>query len=209
MKISALAAIAGFTAIAVAGLTATAHAEVRTIYRSGAWATIAGTANDGSPTCGVTVKGEDRGLAVKWFKDELLLVHVRKNSWHIPAGTKMPMSIAFDQQEPWEGLAYQDGDNLIVMGIAKPESFISQLAYANSMTIRFLVGTETPWSATMTGSQGAVERMRQCVTETRQAAVPKTQPYAAVPAKPFTAPTQPFSSTAPTQPAPTRRDFTI
>jgi hypothetical protein len=185
-------------AVAAAGLLIpAARAEVRTISQYGAWTTIAGTVNDGTWMCGVKVTGPDKVFIVKWFKkDDSLVIHLHKDSWRIPAGTRLHMTVQFDQDVPWEGIgtAHPNGGGLVELDIDTPQRFLTRLAQANSMVVSFPDGTETPWIAKMSGSQVAVLRMLSCMRDSTQFA---TQPYGRQPpVAPATPPTQPFAGSA-------------
>jgi hypothetical protein len=182
-------------ASAAAFVAGVAHADVRTIYRSGAWETLAGRADDGAPMCGVRIQGSDKLFIVKWFQGhDALSIHMAKTSWNIPSGTSLKMSIQFNQLVPWEGTAMGivgKGLELQVPDAAIPK-FLDELRLATSMVVRFPDGNEAPWIATTTGSNAAVVKMAQCIQWTLHPQVP-TQPYTSQ-AQPPAAPTQPFAS---------------
>lgn len=188
---------------ALALCAAVAQAEVVVTSRSGSWSTLGGTADDGTRMCGVEVRGHDKRIMIKYFAGQHdLIVHLAKLSWSIPRGTRVPVEVSFDGHSPWVAVAGGTSLPEMVEFNVKPGSikpFMEELRWATSMTVHFPAGSETDWSADMTGSNAAAMAWARCVVTT----LPRTD----APSQPFSderrpqAPTQPFSGVAaPTKP---------
>jgi hypothetical protein len=191
------------TAVATVGLFATAaRADVRTIYHAGAWDAVAGTVDDGTWMCGARITGADRVFIVKWFeKTHNVAIHVGKRSWVIPPGTKVNMTLRFDQNDVWSGSAEAFAGSMLELGINNPAKFLLELGQANTLEIAFPDGSEGAWVARMVGSQAAIARMQACVRDRVQPAEAPTQPFGrGTPTQPFNQPNPfPFSRQAPVE----------
>src|SRR5262249_28604436 len=87
-------------------------------------------------------------------------------------------------------------------------NLLASMARANTMTVRFEEGDETPWVARMTGSRAAVDLFLAGVAAfhkddaTQPYGAPQaTQPYGRKPTQPYgQRPTQPYNTSKPTTP---------
>ena len=200
----AVAALALSTAIAAGGRQAMAT----DIYRSGSWTVYTTTANDGVSMCGMRIGEPVKSVHIKWVGGQTgLQIHVFKHGWRIPEGQKVRVEIGFDREQA--GAAWARGGMLggrasvigtIAFGIkdmAEVLEFLNDFGAANKMWLRFPHGTETAWSADMTGSRDASLMFLKCVGNLK---VP-TQPHGREPET-----SQPFGKPEPGDTSPTKRN---
>lgn len=186
MKIFFKAALA-----AASFLTTPALADMQNIYQSGEWTVFSGVADDGTPGCGMEEIGPDKMFAIKWFNgSDHLLVHLFKQSWHVPAGTKVPVQVQFDQAGPWQAVAeagptpygsilafdVPDDDNL--------QTFLDEVRYSVVMRISFPGSRETDWLGDMTGSNKAMDVFGTCMSYVQKRFPATPQAAAPTPAAP-------------------------
>jgi hypothetical protein len=170
------------TVSAIALYASVVQAEVLPIFRSGAWDTIAGTAENGKRMCGILVAGGDKVLVVKWFAgDPLLAVHLLKTSWNIPVGTHTQMEIRMDGgvSGGWSGNAEAFKTDMLELLIRSDEggTFLERLAQANTLSISFPSGPEADWRVSVNGSRAAVSKMFECIGRTRKPEARPAQPF--------------------------------
>jgi hypothetical protein len=170
------------------------HAEMKQVERAGVWTAFAGTADDGLPMCRMSSTADVRYVHVKWTISGLFL-HVVKLNWRIPAGTEMPMTIRFDQEESFKGTAKRRLDQSVEFRI--PETldarrFVDQFATADRMRITFS-GNEREWVMGMDGSDTVAQKFTRCVAVLKKKMGPATQPFDAD-ETPQAQPSQPFDS---------------
>jgi hypothetical protein len=187
--------IATVSAVALCGNVA--NAEVSVFYRSGAWEALSGRSESGTQMCMVKVHSSDRSFMVKWFRGNPdLIIHIFKNGWNVSNQPLVDVSLQFDNQPAWPGKASgldheATGLEMRVSDSLVPE-FLNKLRWSTSLRISFPTGSESDWTANMTGSNAAVLKMLECVNWTLN---PRpTQPYTSQAQPP--AVTQPY----PTQP---------
>jgi hypothetical protein len=174
-------------AAALLASASSAHAAMKAYQTSGLWSANAGTANDGTPMCSMSIQDKERAAFIKWQAgSENLFVQVYKSSWNIPIGTTMPMTIQFDRAEPFKGTATSipggNGQMIEVSlkneeGSTTPRSFMEEFASAVKMYFIFPGGNETLWSAPMEGSRIIAGSFAKCVIDYSKYATPKTQPH--------------------------------
>jgi hypothetical protein len=167
------------------------------IGRAGPWTAHAGRSDKGTPMCVVSiVKFRPVQLvSVKWFLGEdIVRIHIAKQSWRIPRGTTVKVELGFDQEREGITADAHGGDNLVEFFIAEEDvaRFFSAFREADLMWLRFPEGNETEWRADMTGSREIASIYANCVRTTKRFA--PTQPYGA------RGTTQPYSGGGATQP---------
>jgi hypothetical protein len=176
-----------------------ALAETRTIGTFGAWEAFGGTTNDGRPVCGVSTSWRDgRYFGIKyWQGREYFTLQLIKPSWQIPAGTRIPVSLQFDQQGPWtataSGFPATSTAGAFVeftVPFGRLENFLREFRLANSAVMSFSSGNEPAWRLTLSGSNAASEAMNDCVR--RMGGGGGTGKFG-----PGGGPTQPFSPSGP------------
>ena len=124
-----------------------------------------------------------------------------KKSWRIPGGTQMQVGLGFDKHEVVWTTTATGGQTAEKYRAAVgdyiefliPENFIKGFLHefkgSLKMHLSFPSGTETKWSADMTGSDEIAEAFVGCMQTLR----PPSQPYSSsTPTQPNATPTQPF-----------------
>ncbi len=87
-------------------LAASAHASVRTFARAGTWQAFGGTANNGTPLCGMSSRGNGLWFGVKYFKgNNGFTIQLSSKRWTLKRGVKVNVSMQFDNQAPWSASA--------------------------------------------------------------------------------------------------------
>ena len=189
---------------------AAAHADSRTYYHVGSWDAFSGQTADGKTVCGVgtTNTVDNRTVSIRFvIGGEDVLFEVKKPSWTIPAGTKIPVVMQLGLNVPWAEQADGNGQTISwTLDRATMQTFDQQFRAANSMTLSFPTGNEPPWPISLTGSMAISNAFGRCVTDLTARQAP-SQPAAPVaPTQPFgQAPTQPYApATTPQTPPPTQ-----
>lgn len=181
-----------------------AHAKLSRIYSSGYWNVLEGTDNENALLCelGTTNKIGSWGFGILFFPHSSnLLVSLFKNTWEIPAGTKIPVILRVGHAGLYTANANGKGHNVFWL---IPKRIVGQFAKYfsedNHMTIAFEKGNEPPWRLSLDGSAAALSQFVVCMkainaAQSGSAPRQRTQPFNA-------APTQPFASPAPHPPEP-------
>lgn len=184
--------LAGIAAMAIGSVHAEPN-DIRITAQNGYWSNATGYSEANRPMCSMQETGDNRYLFVKWFDgDDHLSIHIMKNSWKIPSGTRMNVSIQIDHAAPFIANAIGDKD-LIQFTIRGDDlkNFLDEIRFGNSMTINFIDGNEGAWSANLLGGNQAVINLMKCIAEIKSWREQTTQPYN----RPSTiSPTQPFGS---------------
>jgi hypothetical protein len=192
-------ALAAALALAAGG----ALAQTRTIGTFGAWEAFGGTTNDGRPVCGVSTSWQDgRYFGIKyWQGREYFTVQLIKPNWQIPQGTRIPVSLQFDQQGPWTATASGFPATTtagafveFTVPFGRLENFLREFRLASSAVMSFRSGTEPAWRLTLSGSNAASQAMNDCVRRMGGGGA------GAGKAGPSGAPTQPFAPPGPQTP---------
>ena len=195
------------TAVALVAVTSASAAGngVKTYAKNGNWQNYAGVSNQGDQAlCGMS--DLVNSTHIKYSPQTgAFWIMIFKNTWRIPNGTQVPMTIGFDQAQ-WSDPTMARGETKILPGVNSPVSmvtinikaesvkdFLDNFRLANKMWLRF-GGNEAPWVLDMTGSRETADNFIKCVTDMGDVSKPQaTQPFS-------TAPTQPFSGSDRTQP---------
>jgi hypothetical protein len=175
--------------------------QTRTIGTFGAWEAFGGTTNDGRPVCGVSTSWQDgRYFGIKyWQGREYFTVQLIKPSWQIPAGTRIPLSLQFDQQDPWtataSGFPATSTAGAFVeftVPFSRLDNFLREFRLASGAVMSFRAGNEPAWRLTLSGSNAASQTMDDCVRRMGGGAGKAapggapTQPFGGGPSQPFT-----------------------
>jgi len=170
-----------------------AEADLRMTYAQGSWMTAAGRSDHGTPMCAAATAGtEGRRFQIKWFADrDGLTVHIFKDGWSIPEGSKVDVVFQIDRASPWSATARGSG-NSVMFHVAGEQivDFVKEMAFGSTLRVGFPSGNEQPWIGSLAGSGGAIAAMGRCIEAIKGKAQP-TQPYAEQPRQPAQ-PTQPF-----------------
>lgn len=194
-----------------------AFADLTTYYHVGSWDAFSGAGSDGKQVCGVgsTNPVDNRSFSLRFAGGgDSVLFQVKKPTWNIPSGTRLPVVMQIGLNTPWN--VTSGGDGQVVewtMDRNSMQTFDSQFRGASSMTLTFPTGNEPPWTIGLNGSLAISNAFGRCVTDMtkREAAQPSataapapqtaTQPFGQAPTQPFTQPAPAAPTT--TQPAPT------
>jgi hypothetical protein len=97
-------------------------------------------------------------------------VQLIKPSWQIPAGTRVPVAVRFDQQPPWTATASGFPATTtagafieFTVPFARLENFLRDFRLASTVSVNFQSGNEPMWRLTLSGSNAASQAMDDCV----------------------------------------------
>jgi len=179
-------------------VTAPALAEMREYYRAGGWASLAGTLNDGEPSCAMQARARDFSwsVMVKYYGNNGAIgVQLAKRGWRIPSGTNVQVELGFDSTPFGDVAAYgrpvtrEPRMGLVQFTVAPDslESFLEGFREAKKMWVTFPNGNEPAWVLDMTGSRENSNAFAACIL--RLANARPTQPYGNQPTtQPYQAP---------------------
>jgi hypothetical protein len=137
--------------------------------------------------CGMSVmdKYATQSVMVKYAPADggVMYIHLFKQGWRIPQGTKVAVSLDFDADHFGEvneayGAMSKSGAGMVELylsGADEIKHFFNQVAEANTMTVTFPNGNEAPWKVSMDGSRKTVELMTSCMA--RAEANRPSQPF--------------------------------
>ena len=82
-------------------------AKTYTIQRVGVWEAFGGTVDGGDAVCGVMTSGaEGRAFTIKRFSGtQYFAVQIFKDSWRIPQGQVVEVTVQFGSADPWKAEA--------------------------------------------------------------------------------------------------------
>ena len=185
-----------------------ATAQIVQLGNFGFWRVYGGKANEGTPVCGTSVYNNERSRSfhIKHFKgDDYLVVHVFKDTWKIPKGTEIKVSLYIDNLDGWIATGTGHG-NMVEWPIrlGNMQKFLNEFSYGMRMRVSFPDGDENDWNVSLTGSQAAMASFSQCMSQLTLGKS-DSQPFGGRGSQPFRAPSQPHAPTpAPTPLAPPR-----
>ncbi len=164
------AGLAG-AAIGVVLATAPAMADTKVFSRSGIWEAYSGTSNDGTKVCGISASGGGRWFGFKYFAgDDEFTVQLSKDTWDIPKGLKVSVTLTFDDETPWKaqgtGFEMQDGDAALQFEVPFKQAtkFLKEFQAADAIVIEFPSRKALKaWEADMKGSHNIVEQFGKCL----------------------------------------------
>ena len=179
-------------------------------YHAGAWHAFTDKTSDGKDICGIatTNPNDEREFALTYLiGGENLTFRATKQSWTVPDGTQLNVSMQIDQNTPWPAEALGHGSSIEwAVGAASVQAFDGLFRAGSTLTLTFPSGNEPPWTLSLAGSTASSQTLWRCVQDmsVRDHVVtpasntpPPTQPYA----PPTTSDTQPGAApTQPTQP---------
>ncbi len=202
--------------LALTGLIAIgagARAETGTLATSGFWRAFGGSADNGSPVCGLQTNfGSGRvagSFLLKWFYgQDFLTVQLFHVGWAIPAGVQAPVTVVLDGQR-WNVLGKASArSDILEFYVLRPKvrAFIHDFTASDTMLVTFDAGTAAPWTASLRGNSAVMGEMVRCVL--RSAARDGETPFDyARDAQPYSPPAaaavpQPFATDRPAPAAP-------
>lgn len=163
---------------AVALLCATSIGQAAASQDAGTWAAISDRSPKGTPVCvlawapmsGDTVKN----VAIKSFAGAgHLNVTLYKDSWNIPGGTHVPVSLDFADNEPLALDGYGDGK---IVDLALPPDatgiFLTLVAQSQQMRFAFPKGREPIWGVALKSVVPKVKAFAGCMKKQEN-----TQPF--------------------------------
>ena len=143
--------------------------------------------------------GRGRVFTIKQYSgNEHFTVQIFKQGWRIPQDQKIPVAFRFDSYEAWTANAGSIPPDGIAITIpsSHAEAFFREFRLANMLIVSFPEGSETAWSANLTGSAAITYTFVDCVMKMYGAGASQpyggnaTQPYGSGYAQP-TQPSQP------------------
>ncbi len=188
-----------------------ALAEMRAIASAGAWNAYGGRTRSGEASCALaTSLSGGRSIFLQLFegeRDRLVIRHVR-DSWRIPDGTRIPISMQIDGFPPWAATALGSGNEArSTVTLASIGDFETEFRRGLTMRIVFREGNEPSWTVSLAGTNAVMNAFVACI---RAILAPPTQPFNGRPSTPTapSIPTQPFGSpsASATPDVPTQRD---
>lgn len=195
--------LAGLIALCLAIFTTEAIAQTRTIATAGVWTAFGGTVRSGAATCGLDTSFPNTGrhLLIQYIHpDTVVQVRLTRETWAIPAGTRIPVRMQIDNSPVWTATATGSG-NEVRWNFNRDsiDQFETQFRRGMVMRVQFMSGNEPMWEVSLVGTNAIMNAFVQCLRVLRDVMQP-TQPFTP-------APSQPFSPSGPTQPftAPERR----
>jgi hypothetical protein len=202
-------AAAAFIVAAVTAQSAHAGGSMERYSQTGAWTSMAGTNNGGHPQCVTMVFGKfDNSFASLSLKYDAhipnaLLIHMNKDAWKIPPGTRMRVRLQIDNAPArvFEGLGSGDlvqisidADETADNGEPLIKQVFNLLSAGVQASVSFPDGNEVPWVAKLNGSAAELGNFVRCMKSVISG-TGKTQPYSSGGGA-----TQPFSNGGNTQP---------
>jgi hypothetical protein len=197
---------AGIAAALLQGLPGPAHADMVVYYHAGGWDAFSGPGDNGKPVCGIgsTNPADNRSFSLRFqIGGENVMFQAKKPTWHVPAGTLLPVVVQIGLNTPFSMMGAGNGQVVEWSVDSKAiQTFDVQFRQAGSMTVTFPLGDEPPWTVVLNGSTAISNAFGRCVTDQTQRAASRaptstapdqgtTQPISGVPAQPDAGSTQP------------------
>jgi hypothetical protein len=184
-----------------------AVAETQTLESRGLWSAFGGAGDDGRDVCGIVTVGADgRRITIAQSAGETgLAITLGKDSWVIPDGTAVSLTVQFDGG-PATALSGTGSGHVVTvaMPFAPSIPFMRALRQGATLRVGFLAGNEPAWNGGLSGSGAAIDAFNACRGHMAAPAAAPTQPFAAAPAAQPAAlamPTQPFATPPAAAPA--------
>lgn len=138
--------------------------EVAVIAQSGSWKAYAGRQANGTTVCGISEEGTGKALYIKRFDhDSTLYMHAMDDNWNISPGTRIRVTIQFDNKAPWKFAGYGDIQTIEVqISIDIVEEFLGEFISSRDMYIAY--DSEASWQASLTGSADIVNSFTKCLS---------------------------------------------
>jgi hypothetical protein len=160
----------GVAALAASAFVSTAWADVKTFSRAGAWEAFGGTSNNGQRLCGVSTSGDGKYIGVKYFKgDSTLTIQLSNTNWRVTNGTKVAVTMKFDNQSPWRARAtayhMSDGDAALQFEIDEDQldRWMAEFRQSYFLIIGFPNDKVDDWRANLRGTSAIADSMSECL----------------------------------------------
>jgi hypothetical protein len=178
------------------GAVTPASAQISQLGTYGFWRVYGGKSNDGTPMCGTAIYNDNRSrsLHIKHFKnDGYLTIHMFKDSWKIPSGTDVNISLQVDSHPRWVA-KYKGYNNMLEwpIGISNLDRFLNEFRIGLKMRVSFPDGDENDWVVSLSGSSAAMNGFFQCAGRLTLGS-DNSQPHGSGRSQPHQVPSQPFA----------------
>jgi hypothetical protein len=198
----------GIAAALIQGLAGPAGADMVVYYHAGGWDAFSGPGDNGKPVCGIgsTNPADNRSFSLRSeIGDENVTFQAKKPTWHISAGTLLPVVVQIGLNTPFSMMGVGNGQVVEWSVDSKAmQTFDVQFRQAGSMSVTFPLGDEPPWTVALNGSTAISNAFGRCITDQTQreasraptSAVPDqgaTQPISGLPAQPEPGPLPPYT----------------
>lgn len=154
------------------------HLALAATPNFGPWQFFSGRTPANTPICSVlsdgSVNQSVRNVAIKQIGGhQSIQVTLYKDTWSIPRGTKVPVRIDFEDDQPLHLSAYGDGK---IVDIEIPTQimaiFLSLVASERNLHIGFPAGKEAEWVIGLSSSKPVVQKLVGCMRR-----LESTQPF--------------------------------
>lgn len=154
------------------------HLALAAAPKFGPWEFWSGRTSSNTPICSVLSDGSAnqsvRNVAIKQIGGHRSIqVTLYKDTWSIPRGTKVPVSIDFEDDQPLRLSAYGDGKILdIEIPTQATAIFLSLVASESNLRIGFPAGKEAQWVVSLLNTKPVVQKLVGCMRR-----LENTQPF--------------------------------
>ena len=168
---------------------AVAAGDVVSLKKAGPWESYFVISSNGDPMCGISQYTESRSFYLKYLPiRQTGILNIAKRGWNVPAEAEVPVSVTVDDKLILRGAmtATRDDPSSVIATVdtALMADFAAAFAVGQNMKIYFEGGNEGSWIAPLKGSKVVTKSFIACIQYVQQQQ----------------APTQPFTSEAPSQP---------
>ena len=146
-----------------------AHAETKTLAKSGGWEAFGGTATGGRPVCGISTNPGERYFGLKFFSgDASFTIQVGDNAWKITDKNKYNLTMRFDREPEWtttgSGMHFDDGDPGIEYSINRSElaKFAREFGGSKQLVLRYQSSGMAEWKIDLTGVRAVKVEFDNC-----------------------------------------------
>lgn len=171
---------------------APSKANMTALYVKAPWVVASGTYRDGVAGCNVSLVGADRRFTIQYvYETKSLFVQLQKDTWHVPQGTPVAITLQVDQRSPITANAISPFDPQLIQFTVTGDlifSFMKELYSGAHFRVSFPEGSEPDWDGNLSESIPALNVFAGCIS--RLMNVPATQPFGTT--------TQPFGEKRPT-----------
>lgn len=167
-----VARVAALAAIVLAS-SMPAWAKTDVLMRSGAWTAIGGTSSDSEGVCGVSTGQNDRFFALKVYAGvNAFDIQMSALSWTLADGEKVGVSISFDTNTPWQGIAagrHVSGLGILQLevGRANLSRFGLEFRGSSLMHVEFQGNRFAAWQMALEGTQAVNTAFQNCLRTLR------------------------------------------
>ena len=158
--------------LALATLMATpaAQAEVTVFSRVGTWQAFGGTNKAGQAVCGVATQGDGKYIGIKYYRgDDSLTVELSNETWKVTDGTKVSVTMKFDNESPWTARAtayhMSDGDAALQFDINQNQldRWLAEFRRSYNLIVGFPNDKVPDWQASLRGTSAIADSMAECL----------------------------------------------